>query len=45
VLFLPYGIVGTWQLKASLSIAHMRQGWRRLLEMVGVNIERRASRE
>ncbi|HEY5731502.1 MAG TPA: branched-chain amino acid ABC transporter permease [Anaerolineales bacterium] len=29
VLFLPYGIVGTWRLKS----ANMEQGWKRLLSM------------
>jgi len=29
VLFIPYGIVGTWRLKS----LQMRQGWERLLEM------------
>ncbi len=31
VLFLPYGIVGTWKLKS----LNMRQGWERLLGMLG----------
>jgi branched-chain amino acid transport system permease protein len=31
VLFLPYGIVGTWRLKS----ANMQQGWDRLLKMIG----------
>ncbi len=30
VLFLPYGIVGTWRLKSSSLRAQMRQGWQRL---------------
>jgi branched-chain amino acid transport system permease protein len=32
VLFLPYGIVGTWRLKS----ASIRQGWDRLLKTVGL---------
>lgn len=32
VLFLPYGIVGTWRLKSP----NMRQGWKRLRKMFGV---------
>lgn len=31
VLFLPYGIVGTWRMKSP----QMRQGWARLLKMMG----------
>jgi len=30
VLFLPYGIVGTWRLKSPT----WRQGWQRLLKLV-----------
>ena len=30
VLFLPYGIVGTWRLRGF----HWKQGWRRLLGML-----------
>jgi len=35
VMFLPYGIVGTWQ-RRSLQI---RQGWRRLLRLLGLERE------
>jgi len=33
VLFLPYGIVGTWKLRS----ANIQQGWDRLLKMIGLN--------
>jgi branched-chain amino acid transport system permease protein len=33
VLFLPYGIVGTWKLKS----AQTRQGWTRLLKLIGLS--------
>lgn len=45
VLFLPYGIVGTWQLKASLTFQQMRQGWRHLLELFGLDRVRHVSKE
>ena len=32
VLFLPYGIVGTWRLKSQ----NLREGWERLLDLFGV---------
>lgn len=45
VLFLPYGIVGTWQLKAALTLQQMREGWQRLLDLFGLSRVRRASKE
>jgi branched-chain amino acid transport system permease protein len=36
VLFLPYGIVGTWKLKS----AQTRKGWNRLLKLIGVPKEK-----
>lgn len=45
VLFLPYGIVGAWQLKAAPTFQQMRQGWQRLLEMFGLSRVRRVSKE
>lgn len=45
VLFLPYGIVGTWQLKAAPTLQQMREGWQRLLDLFGLSRVRRASKE
>jgi branched-chain amino acid transport system permease protein len=35
VLFVPYGIVGTWKLRGF----HWRQGWRDLLQRFGITQE------
>jgi hypothetical protein len=35
VLFIPYGIVGTWRAKA----VGRQQGWQRLLKMFGIESE------
>jgi len=39
VLFLPYGVVGTWRLKSF----QWRQGWQRILQPLGIEKNREPS--